>query len=168
MSKPNYESQIKRKIKQFEKQKEQIQKHLLKLEKELSQLNQEHQNILSLLDETNHNIDTLKASIDIMTIGKHHIQQYSSGHYSYVTNLRVFNSKVNKLVILILKQNPQTQYRVKELAVEVLKSDGKDDVIANILHFKAVRRTLDKFAKKGLVHKIKVSHKHVLWQWKSR
>lgn len=66
-----------------------------------------------------------------------------------------------------MKENPEKQFRPKDLTKEVLLLDGQSDIAPTLIYLKSIRRILEKFTKKGVLEKVKISHKHVLWKIKS-
>lgn len=129
-----YAGQLAKKIAQFEKEKAQVKTHLALLEQQRDALNAEYHKINALLTLTNYRLHTLKSALEIMKVSKREIAQYNSEHYHYLTHERLFHSKVNRLLILIMKASPHQSFKISELTQQALILDRQPDIIPTKLH----------------------------------
>ncbi|MDH2927318.1 hypothetical protein [Lonepinella koalarum] len=140
-----YKSQIKQKIAQFEREKEQVLAHLELVERR---------------------IKWLKQALDVMDVDSKDIQQFDTEHFQYRVYRKQFNGKITQLIQKVMKAEPERYWRVLELTEAVLIADKQPNTAISEYHTKNIGTALIRLVKKGLIEKIVVKkHKIIQWKW---
>lgn len=140
-----YKSQIKQKIAQFEREKEQVLAHLELVERRIKWLEQ---------------------ALEVMEVDSKAIQQFDTEHFQYRVYRKQFNGKITQLIQKVMKAEPERYWRTLELTEAVLIADRQPNISISEFHTKNVATAMTRLVKKGVVERIVVKkHKIIQWKW---
>ncbi|PJG84829.1 MULTISPECIES: hypothetical protein [Pseudomonadota] len=143
-----YKTQIKQKIAQFEREKEQVLAHL---------------------DLVERRILLLQQALVAMDVKPNDIQQYDTEHYQYRVYRKQFNGKITQLIQRVMKSEPERYWRVLELAEAVLIIDKQPNTPVSKYHLNNIGNAMTRLVNKGIVERIVVKkHKIIQWKWKQK
>ncbi|PJG82326.1 hypothetical protein [Caviibacterium pharyngocola] len=143
-----YKTQIKQKIAQFEREKEQVLAHL---------------------DLVERRILLLQQALVAMDVKPNDIQQYDTEHYQYRVYRKQFNGKITQLIQRVMKSEPERYWRALELAESVLIIDKQPNTPVSKYHLNNIGNAMTRLVNKGIVERIVVKkHKIIQWKWKQK
>lgn len=142
MAKKVYLNQVQRKINELERERNQVLKHL------------------ALVNEK---IDTLTQSLEIMQ-GQASIDEFNTELFVYVTRSRRFKGNLRKIIIQLMKADPNRYFTVNELTQLALKYDNQPDTSITDGHTVSVRGALKHWLDKGIVERYALSVTDVKWK----
>ncbi|KGQ38748.1 hypothetical protein JP35_07915 [Gallibacterium anatis] len=145
MAEPIYHTQIKQKIAQFEREKEQVLAHL---------------------DLVERRIKWLERALEVMEVDSKEIQQFDTEHFQYRVYRKQFNGKISQLIQQVMKAEPERYWRTLELAEAILIADKQPNTPVSDYHTKNVEGAMRRLVNKGFVERIVVKkHKIIQWKW---
>lgn len=145
MADPIYYTQIKQKIAQFEREKEQVLAHL---------------------DLVKRRIKWLERALEAMEVDSKEIQQFDTEHFQYRVYRKQFNGKITQLIQKVMKAEPERYWRALELAEAVLIADKQPNTPISKYHTNNIGNAMTRLVNKGVVERIVVKeHKVIQWKW---
>ncbi|AIK90341.1 hypothetical protein Q7306_08635 [Glaesserella parasuis] len=145
MADPIYYTQIKQKIAQFEREKEQVLAHL---------------------DLVERRIKWLERALEAMEVDSKEIQQFDTEHFQYRVYRKQFNGKITQLIQKVMKAEPERYWRALELAEAVLIADKQPNTPISKYHTNNIGNAMTRLVNKGVVERIVVKeHKIIQWKW---
>ncbi|WGE76148.1 hypothetical protein [Actinobacillus equuli] len=145
MAEPIYHTQIKQKIAQFEREKEQVLAHLHLLERRIKLLHQ---------------------ALEVMDIDANDIAKFDTENFQYRIYRKQFNGKISQLIQQVMKAEPERYWRTLELAEAILIADKQPNTPVSDYHTKNVEGAMRRLVNKGFVERIVVKkHKIIQWRW---
>ena len=137
-------NQIEHKIRLLEREREQVIKHLALVDDKLQKLN----NALEVLQH------------------RHSAEEYNTANFTYKLHQRHFNGKLRKMVLEVLKQEPNRYFTVNELIRLVLIKDGQTNTPITAQHTVSMRGALKHWLDKGVVERLEKNVVEVRWRLK--
>lgn len=137
-------NQIERKIRLFEREREQVVKHL------------------ALVDDK---LQKLRHALEVLEY-RHSAEEYNTAHFTYKLHQRHFKGKLRKMLIEVLRQEPNRYFTVSELISLVLIKDGQANTAITTQHTVSMRGTLKHWLDKGIVERIEKNVVDVRWRLK--
>ncbi|QLB21175.1 DNA repair protein [Vespertiliibacter pulmonis] len=142
MAKKVYLNQIQRKINALERERNQVLKHLALVNDKLS---------------------TLTKSLEIMQ-EQARVDDYNTELFVYATRSRRFKGNLRKIIIQLMKADPNRYFTVNELTQLALKYDNQPDTLITDGHTVSVRGALKHWLDKGIVERYSRSVTDVKWK----
>lgn len=139
-------NQIERKIRLFEREREQVVKHLALVDDKLQKLR--------------HALEELEY--------RHSAEEYNTAHFTYKLHQRHFKGKLRKMMLEVLKQEPNRYFTVNELIALVLIKDGQANKPITAQHTVSMRGALKHWLDKGVVERIEKNVVEVRWRLKQQ
>lgn len=137
-------NQIERKIRLFEREREQVVKHL------------------ALVDDK---LQKLRHALEVLEY-RHSVEEYNTANFTYKLHQRHFKGKLRKMVLEVLKQEPHCYFKVNELITLVLIKDGQANNPITAQHTVSMRGALKHWLDKGVVERFEKNVVEVRWKLK--
>ncbi|EEY10363.1 hypothetical protein [Mannheimia haemolytica] len=137
-------NQIERKIRLFEREREQVVKHL------------------ALVDDK---LQKLRHALEVLEY-RHSVEEYNTANFTYKLHQRHFKGKLRKMVLEVLKQEPHRYFKVNELITLVLIKDGQANNPITAQHTVSMRGALKHWLDKGVVERLEKNVVEVRWKLK--
>lgn len=99
---------------------------------------------------------------------RHSAEEYNTAHFTYKLHQRHFKGKLRKMVLEVLKQEPNCYFTVNELIRLVLIKDGQADTPITAQHTVSMRGALKHWLDKGVVERIEKNVVEVRWRLKQQ
>lgn len=148
MADPIYYTQIKQKIAQFEREKEQVQAHLALVERRIALLHQ---------------------ALDVMNISEDEVHQHNTEHFKYRVYHKRFNGKLSQLIQQVMKAEPHRSWRAEEITEAVLVADKQAHRPITKDYIESVRSACERLARREIIERVEVvRYKVIQWKWKQR
>lgn len=142
-------NQIERKIYLLSRERKQVLKHLTLVEDKLNKLNE----ALAILQM------------------QHELETYNTANFTYKLYQRRFKGKLRKMLIEVLKEEPNRCFTLKELITLVLIKDGQADTPIIAQHSVSMYGALRHWLDKGIVERIEHIENNVVnirWRLKQQ
>ncbi len=148
MADPIYYTQIKQKIAQFEREKEQVLAHL---------------------DLVERRIKWLERALEAMEVDSKEIQQFDTEHFKYRVYHKRFNGKLSQLIQQVMKAEPHRSWRAEEITEAVLVADKQAYRPITKDYIESVRSACERLARREIIERVEVvRYKVIQWKWKQR
>lgn len=135
-------NQIERKIRLFEREREQVIKHL------------------ALVDDK---LQKLRHALEVLEY-RHSVEEYNTANFTYKLHQRHFKGKLRKMVLEVLKQEPHRYFTVNELIALVLIKDGQANTPITAQHTVSMRGALKHWLNKCIVERVELKANEVRWK----
>ncbi|PVX39791.1 hypothetical protein C8D76_105134 [Pasteurella langaaensis DSM 22999] len=139
-------NQIENKIRLLQREREQVVKHLALVDDKLQKLE--------------HALEVLQH--------RHSVNEYNTANFTYKLYKRLFKGKLRKMLIEVLKQEPNRSFTVNELITLVLIKDGQAGKPITAQHTVSMRGALRHWLNKGIVERIEYNVVNIRWQLKQQ
>lgn len=139
-------NQIENKIRLLQRKREQVVKHL------------------ALVDDK---LQKLKHALEVLQ-HPHSVNEYNTANFTYKLHNRLFKGKLRKMVLEVLKQEPNRSFTVNELITLALIKDGQADKPITAQHTVSMRGALRHWLNKGIVERIEYNVVNIRWRLKQQ